>query len=941
LFDFLCTVYSGTEVTMRDYIEIKGARVHNLKNIHLKIPRDKLVVFSGVSGSGKSSLAFDTIYAEGQRRYVESLSSYARQFLGIMDKPDVDFIEGLSPAISIEQKSRSKNPRSTVGTITEIHDYLRILFARIGRIHCHNCGREIGAQSSEEIVNDIMTLPEGTKFMICAPVVTNRKGEYKELFDSFMKNGFVRVKVDGETHELTEGFKIDKNKKHDIEVVIDRLSIREGIRGRVAESVETALKTGSGRIVAEYTDGTRKFYSEHLYCSDCGISYNDVSPQTFSFNAPQGMCNECNGLGVKKEADAKAIVPNDEISVLDGAVKLWGVLRKKRDSWTYKRVNEVFAKHKLDMETPYCDLPEDFREMLMYGRKSERIEGLINIIQRRYLETSSPEARLYYELFMSEKPCPMCNGHRLNKEAMSVYVGGKSITDLSDMSITDLSAYFDGLKLTDMETQIARELIKEINARLTFLLNVGLYYLSLERKAPTLSGGEAQRIRLASQIGSGLMGVLYILDEPSIGLHQRDNTSLINSLKHLRDLGNTVIVVEHDRDTIEEADWVVEFGKGAGVFGGDITFIGTPEDMKKTPDCLTGQYLRDEKRISPKTEQRPLGDQWISITGCNENNLKNIEASFPVGVMTLITGVSGSGKSSLINDTLYPAVSNKLNKTAKQTGDYAKITGLEFIDKVIEINQDPIGRTPRSNPVTYIGVFDDIRDLFALHPEAKVRGYGPGRFSFNVKGGRCETCGGSGVKRIEMHFLPDVYVTCDVCKGKRYNTETLEVRLEGQSINDVLEMTVTEAVEFFKNYYPIKRGLQTLYDVGLGYIKLGQQATTLSGGEAQRIKLAKELSKTSTGKTLYILDEPTTGLHFDDVNKLLVVLNRLVDMGNTMIIIEHNLDVIKYADWIIDLGPEGGRDGGTVVCAGTVKDIAKHKRSYTGSFLKKYLQGEK
>ncbi len=926
---------------MQNKIEIKGARVHNLKNIHLKIPRNKLVVFSGVSGSGKSSLAFDTIYAEGQRRYVESLSSYARQFLGIMDKPDVDFIEGLSPAISIEQKSRSNNPRSTVGTITEIHDYLRILFARIGHIHCHTCGKEIGAQSSEEIVNDILTLPIDTKFIISAPILTNRKGEYKELFESFLKSGFVRVRVDGEIMELHEGFKVDKHKKHDIDIIIDRLSMREGIRSRVAESVETALKHGTGRVTVETSEGNKKFYSEHLYCSECGISYNEVTPQTFSFNAPQGMCVDCNGLGVKKEVDPRAIIPNDEISVMDGAVRLWGVLRKKRDTWTYKKVTELFKKFDVDPSVPFRDLPEDFKKMLINGKRSERVEGLVPVIQRRYLETSSPEARIYYEQFMIDKSCPVCGGHRLNKEATHVLVGGRSITELSVMSIAEMNMFFADLTLTEIELQIARELIKEIRNRVTFLLDVGLYYLSLERKAPSLSGGESQRIRLASQIGSGLVGVLYILDEPSIGLHQRDNTSLINSLKNLRDLGNTVIVVEHDRDTIEEADWVVEFGPGAGVCGGAITFEGLPTTMRDSSDCLTGQYLRNEKKISAKPSIRPLDDRWITLSGCKENNLKTITASFPVGVMTLVTGVSGSGKSSLINDTLFPAVSNRLNKTAKQTGEFEGLTGLEYIDKVIEINQDPIGRTPRSNPVTYIGVFDNIRELFALHPESKLRGYTSGRFSFNVKGGRCEACGGNGMKKIEMHFLPDVYVTCDVCKGHRYNTETLEVRFNGKNINEVLEMTVSEAVEFFKDIPSVKKGLQTLYDVGLGYIKLGQQATTLSGGEAQRIKLAKELSRPGTGKTLYILDEPTTGLHFDDVNKLLTVLNRLVDAGNTMIIIEHNLDVIKYADWIIDLGPEGGKDGGFVVFAGNPHDLVKNKKSYTGQYLKKYLKEAK
>lgn len=925
---------------MKNTIEIIGARVHNLKNVTLSLPRDRLIVFSGVSGSGKSSMAFDTVYAEGQRRYVESLSSYARQFLGIMDKPDVDFIEGLSPAISIEQKSRSKNPRSTVGTVTEIHDYLRILFARIGEPHCPVCGRPVKKQAPDEMIDRILELPPDTKFMILAPMARNRKGEYREFFEKLRREGYVRIKVDGAVMELEEGTALEKNKKHDIDVVVDRLVIREGIRSRLADSVDTALRMGGGKLLMETSTGEQKYFSEELYCSHCDLSLHEITPQTFSFNAPQGMCPVCNGLGVNKEVDVRRIITNDELSVMEGGIRFWGQLKKKKDNWNYKRIMRILEHYGIDPHTPVKDFPPDKMEKILYGDKQLKTSGVVNAIKRLYRETQSPEMRFYYESFMSEKECESCGGRRLNPEALSVTIGGRNIAELSSWSISELYAFFQNLELDEQRAFIAKELIKEIDSRLKFLLDVGLYYLMLDRKAPTLSGGESQRIRLASQIGSGLMGVLYILDEPSIGLHQRDNVSLINSLKNLRDLGNTVIVVEHDRDTIEEADVVVEFGPGAGVFGGEITFSGTPEEMKNDPRSLTGQYLRYEKNISPKETERPLSGEWLKITGCRQNNLKEIDVDFPLGVMTLVTGVSGSGKSSLISDTLYPALHNRLHKSAWETGAFREIAGTEFVDKVIEINQDAIGRTPRSNPVTYVGVFTAIRDLFASLPEAKIRGYKQGRFSFNVKGGRCEACGGTGLKEIEMHFLPDLYITCDVCKGKRYNKETLEVRYNGKNINDVLEMTVEEAKEFFANIPAIATKLDTLYDVGLGYIKLGQSATTLSGGEAQRVKLAKELSRQSTGNTFYILDEPTTGLHFDDVNKLLKVLDRLVDAGNTMVIIEHNLDVVKYADWIIDLGPEGGKDGGKVLYTGRLNGIFQCKGSHTGRFLKEYLAKE-
>ncbi|HMA68535.1 MAG TPA: excinuclease ABC subunit UvrA [Candidatus Mcinerneyibacterium sp.] len=926
---------------MQKYIEIKGARMHNLKNIDLKIPKNNLITFVGISGSGKSSMAFDTIYAEGQRRYMESLSSYARQFLGIKDKPEVDFIEGLSPAISIEQKSRSHNPRSTVGTITEIYDYMRILFARVGKPVCYSCGREIGKQSPDEMIDKIQEFNEGTKFMILAPIVRNRKGEYKEFFKKIAREGFIRIKINGKIKLLDDDIELEKNKKHNIDIVIDRLSIRDGIRSRLADSVDTALRYGNGKMIIEKQNGEQKFFSEELHCPYCDIDYKDINPQKFSFNSPQGMCKACNGLGENKIVDIKKLIPNKNISVHDGAITFWGELKRKKNRWYYSRVEKIFGYHNQSMDRPLKDLPEEFLNKLLYGDDDLNTEGVVNIIERRYKETNSPDRRSYYEnKFMSDKKCKVCHGKRLNKESLHVLVGGKNISELAEMPIKDLYEFLNNLEFKKQNKIIASELLKEITARLRFLLDVGLYYLSISRKAPTLSGGESQRIRLASQIGSGLTGVLYVLDEPSIGLHQRDNMNLITSLKNLRDLGNTVIIVEHDRDTIERSDYLVEFGEGAGVYGGNITFEGSPEEMKKDKNSLTAQYLRYNKKISEKKKTRIIQkDDFIKIRGCSQNNLKKIDVKIPKGVMTLITGVSGAGKSSLIFDTLYPVLSNRINtRSTKTTGEFESINGFDSFNKVIEIGQDPIGRTPRSNPATYTKAFDGIRELFASLPEAKIRGYDVGRFSFNVKGGRCEACQGTGVKKIKMHFLTDIYIKCDVCDGKRYNKETLEIRYNGKNINDVLNMTVFEALEFFENIPKIKRKLKTLNDVGLGYIKLGQSATTLSGGEAQRIKLARELSKRSRGDTIYLMDEPTTGLHFDDIKNLLNVLNRLVDRGNTVVVVEHNLDVIKYADWIIDLGPEGGRDGGSIVYEGKLNGITDCEKSYTGEYLKEYRE---
>jgi excinuclease ABC subunit A len=933
-------------------IEIKGACEHNLKNIDLSIPRDKLVVITGISGSGKSSLAFDTIYAEGQRRYVESLSAYARQFLEQMDKPDVESIEGLSPAISIEQKSTSKNPRSTVGTVTEIYDYLRLLFARIGRPFCYRCGKEITSQTTSQIVDTITELPEGSKIIIYAPVVRGRKGEYKKELNSFLKSGFVRVKIDGITYELTEQIDIDKNKKHDIDVMIDRLIVKDGIKKRLADSLETADNLAGGIIKVDVSGKQELLFSKELACIDCGISYPELSPRMFSFNNPYGACTECSGLGVKMYFDPDLIVPDKNLSIREGVVAPW----EKRTSLYFFQMLDSLARHyKFSLRTPFKNLPEKLQHTILYGSGDEKVkfyyerdngrryffeeryEGVIENLERRHKETDSDYIRREIERFMNVRDCPLCDGSRLKKESLCVKVGDKNIAEMTSYSIKDLSGLFARLGLTKKEKEIAYRVIKEIKERLGFLKNVGLDYLTLNRAANTLSGGEGQRIRLATQIGSSLVGVLYILDEPSIGLHQRDNKRLLSTLKRLRDLGNTVLVVEHDEETITTADYVIDMGPGAGNHGGFVVFSGIPEDILKEEKSITGKYLSKKISIPVPEERVKEKNKYIEIIGARENNLKNIHVKIPIGLVTCITGVSGSGKSTLIIDTLYRALAQKLYRSRERAGKYEEIRGLYYFDKVIDIDQSPIGRTPRSNPATYTGVFTHIRDLFAMIPESKVRGYKMGRYSFNVKGGRCEACRGDGIIKIEMHFLPDVYVTCEHCKGKRYNRETLEISYKGKSVSEVLNMTVDEAYGFFGTIPKIKRGLQTLIDVGLGYITLGQSATTLSGGEAQRIKLARELSKRSTGRTIYILDEPTTGLHFADIHKLLEVLFELRDAGNTIIIIEHNLDVLKTADYIIDLGPEGGDKGGKVVIADTPEKVAACKRSYTGQFLKKVL----
>ena len=943
---------------MTDYIKIKGARANNLKNIDIEIPRNKLVVMTGVSGSGKSSLAFDTIYAEGQRRYVESLSSYARQFLGQMDKPDLDYIQGLSPAISIDQKSGSRNPRSTVGTVTEIYDYMRLLWARIGKPHCPKCGREIRQQTIDQIIDQLMLLPEGTKLMILAPVVRARKGEYVKVFEDARRSGYVRVRVDGSMYELSEEIRLDKNKKHTIEVIVDRVVIKDGIMRRLADSVETAASLAGGLVVADIVGENRQMlFSQNYACPDCGISIEELTPRMFSFNTPYGACPKCDGLGMQLLVDPDLVIPDESLSINDGAVKAtgWG---SGTDSIAAMYYNALAAKYGFTLDTPIAELPAEVKDILIYGSKGEKLdlsyererknssfagkfsrpfEGICKNLERRYFETQSPAMRAEIEECMSEVVCPECRGRRLRKEALAVTVGGINIAGMGDMSVTEAIDFVDGLELSEKEHIIADRIIKEIKARLGFLKNVGLQYLSLSRGAATLSGGESQRIRLATQIGASLTGVLYILDEPSIGLHQRDNEKLLKTLMDLRDLGNTLIVVEHDEDTMRAADFIVDIGPGAGVHGGQVVAAGTLEDICASPESLTGQYLSGKRRISVPSERRKTDKGFIKIHGAAEHNLKNIDVEIPKGVITCVTGVSGSGKSSLVNEILYKTLALKKNRARLKPGKCAGISGIDDIDKVIDIDQSPIGRTPRSNPATYTGLFGDIRELFASTEDARLRGYNSGRFSFNVKGGRCEACRGDGVQKIEMHFLPDVYVPCDVCKGRRYNRETLEVRYKGKNISEVLDMTVEEASSFFENLPKLKAKLDTLRDVGLGYVQLGQSSTTLSGGEAQRVKLATELSRRSTGSTVYILDEPTTGLHMDDVRKLLGIIGRLADAGNTVVIIEHNLDVIKTADHIIDLGPEGGDGGGTLVFAGTPEECAACESSYTGSFLKKML----
>jgi len=948
----------------KDVIKIKGAREHNLKNINLEIPRNKLVVITGISGSGKSSLAFDTIYAEGQRRYVESLSAYARQFLGMMEKPDVDFIEGLSPAISIEQRGASKNPRSTVGTITEIYDYLRLLYARVGVPYCYKCGRLISQQTAEQIVDAVLSLPQNSKIWVLAPVVRGRKGEYKDLFEEVKKEGFIRVRVDGKVYEVEEEFELNKKKKHNIEVLIDRLVVSDKIRKRLADSIETALKLGSGMVLLEVNakvdksakGGTTRreelVFSEHYACPHCNISYGELTPRMFSFNSPFGACSACSGLGTKMEVDPDLVVPNPKLSIAQGAIPPWGV---PFGSYYMQRLRGLCNHYKFNLYTPFEKLSQEVHKAILYGTKEElrfewefengkgkgeyfgTFEGVIPNLERRFIQTESQGVREWIQKFMRIKPCLECGGARLKKESLAVKVGGLSINELTALTIKQTKEFFHNLSLSKKNQQIAKQILKEINERLGFLIDVGLDYLTLERSTSTLSGGEAQRIRLATQIGSRLVGVLYILDEPSIGLHQRDNKRLLNTLLGLRDLGNTVLVVEHDRETIETADYVIDLGPGAGKQGGRLVACGSPKSIKKNSQSLTGLYLSGKLSI-PIPERRKVGNgDYLTIVGASGNNLRKIEVDIPLGVFTCITGVSGSGKSTLINETLFRILSRHFYGSNILPLKYEKIIGLDKIDKVINIDQSPIGRTPRSNSATYTGVFTFIRDLFAQLPEAKVRGYKVGRFSFNVKGGRCEACEGDGIIKIEMHFLPDVYVPCEVCKGKRYNRETLEIRYKGKNIAEVLDMTVDDALSFFENIPNIRRKLLTLKEVGLGYIHLGQSATTLSGGEAQRVKLSTELSKVSTGKTFYILDEPTTGLHFEDIKMLLRVLGRLVEMGNTVVVIEHNLDVIKAADHIIDLGPEGGDEGGEVIAYGTPEEVAQNGSSYTGKFLKKVL----
>ena len=939
---------------MNDNIVVKGAKAHNLKNINVTIPRDKLVVITGLSGSGKSSLAFDILYAEGQRRYVESLSSYARQFLGLMEKPDVESIEGLSPAIAIDQKTTSKNPRSTVGTVTEIYDYIRLLYARIGEPHCPNCGKKIEKQTIDQIVETVMNLEKGTKIQVLAPVIRGKKGEYKTLLENFSKEGFVRARVDGEIFELTDDIDLDRKKKHSIDLVVDRLIIKEDIRSRLAESIEISLKYANNLVVIS-TPHNEILFSQNYACPDCNISIEELSPRMFSFNNPFGACPECTGIGYLMRMNEDLIIPDKNKTLYDG-VKAFGSSSMKKGDTMAKMYFESIAKHYgVDIKVPIKKLPKDFLNKILYGTGNEKIdfkytsvagerkftapfEGVIPTLERRYRETKSQGMRDFYEYYMTESPCEACHGARLKKESLAVTVGGKNIQELTNMSITKIQDFINNLKLDKTKTLIANQILKELNKRLQFLVDVGLEYLTLSRPAGTLSGGEAQRIRLATQIGAGLTGVLYILDEPSIGLHQRDNDKLIATLKKLRDLGNTVIVVEHDEDTMYAADYIIDIGPEAGVHGGNVICTGTVENIKQNPNSITGAYLSGRKQIKVPEKRRKPNGKSIEIKGARENNLKNIDVKIPLGVFTCVTGVSGSGKSTLINEILYKGLAKELYKSSEFPGKHDKILGIDNIDKVINIDQSPIGRTPRSNPATYTGVFDLIRDIFAGTNEAKLRGYEKGRFSFNVSGGRCETCQGDGVLKIEMHFLPDIYVPCEVCHGKRYNRETLEVKYKGKNISDVLDMTVEESLDFFSNIPKIKQKIQTLYDVGLGYIKLGQPSTTLSGGEAQRVKLATELSKRATGKTLYILDEPTTGLHTADVHRLIDILQRLVDTGNSIVVIEHNLDLIKTADYIIDLGPESGEKGGEVIAIGTPEQIIKNEKSYTGKFLKKLLE---
>jgi excinuclease ABC subunit A len=966
----------------QDKIVIRGAREHNLRSIDVQIPRNKLVVFTGVSGSGKSSLAFDTLYAEGQRRYVESLSSYARQFLGQMEKPKVDFIGGLSPAIAIEQKAVSKNPRSTVGTVTEVYDYLRVLFARVGMPHCYNCGREVKQQSAQQIVEQVAALPAGTRFQLLAPVAKGRKGTFEDVLAQARADGFARARIDGVTTELDQRFKLEKNKKHNIELVIDRLVIpaesEDGFPARLADSVETALRWGEGMLMVDVVEGEELVLSEKNACAYCGLSFPELTPQMFSFNSPLGACPDCNGLGERFEFDPELFV-NPAKSINEGAVIPWGEVAKKGSSWASQIARQMAQRFNFSLDTSWPALPQTVRDLILHGNpevkfryQSEHFsgnwpyEGVIKSTERRYKETQSQGMRDYYSRFLSQQPCPTCQGKRLRREAGAVTIAGLKIAEVTAMSVAEAYEWIYGLmdeeveqggrgaeeqrgnghapctmhhgpRLTPQELEIAYELLKEIRDRLKFMLDVGLHYLTLDRAAPSLSGGEGQRIRLASQIGSGLVGVMYILDEPSIGLHQRDNRRLLDSLLRLRDLGNTVMVVEHDEETMEAADWIIDFGPGAGIKGGQVIFAGTPQEMRQAPASLTGQYLSGKLTVASGNGRRNPNGRWLKLGGVTHHNLHNIEACFPLGCFTCVTGVSGSGKSSLITETLYPALARTLHRAQERPGHYERLDGLDAVDKVIHITQDPIGRTPRSNPATYVKVWDDIRALFAQTPEAQARGYKAGRFSFNVKGGRCEACQGHGQKVVEMHFLPDVWVTCDVCHGTRFNRETLQVKYKGKNIAQVLDMDVAEALEFFGNVPRIKRFLTTLHDVGLDYIKLGQSATTLSGGEAQRVKLAKELSRVATGDTIYILDEPTTGLHFADIQKLLDVLHRLTDAGNTVIVIEHNLDVIKSADWLIDLGPEGGDEGGNIIAAGTPEQVAQMEASYTGQFLRRVL----